>query len=248
MTKRIPVPRKDLAILQQENNSICPFCRNKDVGHFQAHHINENRSNNNIENLILVCPLCHSKIHKNDISRAEVLEVKSRLQYKNTIECTRISIDTDNCSWTKYNESENVFFFERSDKNLFPIFSFSMINHSDKTILLNEIQLKAKHLPVGISGIPEVSILKSIAKYQMQLPEENEITSLVLPNEIEIPPQRAFKFEVEVFQSWNNESQPIKDRKILYFTLAFNGTTIQIPYIYLNCKNEDEKSIITILQ
>lgn len=77
--KRIPKESKVRAELQKEINSSCPFCNNDDVGHFEIHHIDENPSNNEIRNLILLCPLCHSKITKGDISNFEVLKRKFEL-------------------------------------------------------------------------------------------------------------------------------------------------------------------------
>jgi hypothetical protein len=80
---KIPKENKVRAILQQEINSVCPFCDNSDVGHFQIHHIDENPSNNEIINLLLVCPTCHSKITKGDISEEVVKHKKEELMKNN---------------------------------------------------------------------------------------------------------------------------------------------------------------------
>ncbi len=76
---RIPQVNKIRAELQKEIGSKCPFCDNTDVGHFEIHHIDENPSNNDNGNLILLCPICHSKITKSDISQAEVFKKKIEL-------------------------------------------------------------------------------------------------------------------------------------------------------------------------
>lgn len=76
---RIPKENKIRAELQKEINSLCPFCISTEVGHFQIHHIDDNPSNNEILNLILVCPTCHSKITKGDYSPMEVLQKKITL-------------------------------------------------------------------------------------------------------------------------------------------------------------------------
>ena len=52
---KIPQENKVRADLQKEIGSICPFCDSEDVGHFQIHHINENPSDNEIVNLLLLC-------------------------------------------------------------------------------------------------------------------------------------------------------------------------------------------------
>lgn len=76
---KIPQENKVRADLQKEIGSICPFCDSEDVGHFQIHHINENPSDNEIVNLLLLCPTCHSKITKGDITQTQVLQAKIKL-------------------------------------------------------------------------------------------------------------------------------------------------------------------------
>jgi hypothetical protein len=52
--------------LQQEIGSRCPFCHSEDVSHFEIHHIDEDRTHHDIENLLLLCSLCHSKFTKKE--------------------------------------------------------------------------------------------------------------------------------------------------------------------------------------
>jgi hypothetical protein len=83
MTKKtrtaIPQANKIRAELQKEVGSTCPFCDSQEVGHFEIHHIDDNPSNNDILNLILICPTCHSKITKGDIAPIDVKERKIKL-------------------------------------------------------------------------------------------------------------------------------------------------------------------------
>ncbi|ACU07548.1 HNH nuclease [Flavobacteriaceae bacterium 3519-10] len=77
-------PRKTISykirsILQKEIKSVCPFCYNEDVEHFHVHHIDENPANNKIDNLLMLCPNCHSKITKGDIKYEEVITMKRNL-------------------------------------------------------------------------------------------------------------------------------------------------------------------------
>lgn len=81
--KRKAIPSKTKALLQKEINSSCPFCSNDDVGHFQIHHIDENPENNDLNNLLMLCPTCHSKITKGDISKEKVKELKISLSLRN---------------------------------------------------------------------------------------------------------------------------------------------------------------------
>jgi hypothetical protein len=75
---RKAVPNKTRALLQKEISSKCPFCNNGDVGCFEVHHMDKNPGNNNPENLLMVCPLCHAKITNGDISYDEVLTKKNK--------------------------------------------------------------------------------------------------------------------------------------------------------------------------
>lgn len=77
---RKSIPNKIKMLLQKEIFSQCPFCGNEDVDHFEIHHIDENPENSNINNLLMICPLCHSKITKGDILQKEVIEKKQFLQ------------------------------------------------------------------------------------------------------------------------------------------------------------------------
>lgn len=79
-SNRKSIPYKTKALLQKEISSKCPFCGNNDVDHFQIHHIDENAENNLIENLLMLCPTCHSKITKGDISIREVIRCKEELE------------------------------------------------------------------------------------------------------------------------------------------------------------------------
>lgn len=46
----------------------CYYCNySKFIDVLQVHHLDENRNNNSLENLRIVCPTCHSEVHKNYI-------------------------------------------------------------------------------------------------------------------------------------------------------------------------------------
>jgi len=141
----------------------------------------------------------------------------------------------------------------RGDNNMvdlspLPIINFSFINHSKRTLLLKEIQLKAKHLPKGISGFSKPVILKSIAKYNIKLSDGDEITSFRLIDEIQVPSGQAFKFQVQLFEIFNNECCLVQGRKVLFFSFIFNNNiSINAQRIFLNCTSENEKMNIYIL-
>ena len=76
---RKSIPVRVRAALQQEIGSVCPFCENSDVEHFEVHHVDEDHGNDDRANLLMLCPLCHSKITKGDISMDEVKHRKREL-------------------------------------------------------------------------------------------------------------------------------------------------------------------------
>ena len=76
---RKTIPARIRAALQKEIVSSCPFCENTEVEHFEVHHIDEDHGNNDRANLLMLCPLCHSKITKGDITVDEVILRKQEL-------------------------------------------------------------------------------------------------------------------------------------------------------------------------
>ncbi|MDF2188726.1 TonB family protein [Paraflavitalea sp. CAU 1676] len=77
--KRKSIPYKIKVRLLKEVENHCPFCRNEDTEHLEFHHIDENKENSVFANLLAVCPTCHSKISKNDISMEQVVRLKEML-------------------------------------------------------------------------------------------------------------------------------------------------------------------------
>ena len=65
--------------LYQEADNRCPFCGIEDVAVLEIHHIDEDPSNNETENLIVVCGNCHSRITRGEISPADVHTKKMEL-------------------------------------------------------------------------------------------------------------------------------------------------------------------------
>lgn len=78
---RKKLPPKLLKALQQEVNSSCPFCNEENVNTFEFHHIIalSKGGTDEIDNLILVCCNCHSKIERGDIGILDVLKKKLTL-------------------------------------------------------------------------------------------------------------------------------------------------------------------------
>ena len=83
-TAKRPKQRKSVSALAskklyQEADNRCPFCGVADVAVLETHHINGDPSNTKIENLIVICGKCHSKITCGEISPADVHAKKVEL-------------------------------------------------------------------------------------------------------------------------------------------------------------------------
>jgi len=66
----------------QEAASCCSFCNEADVAALEIHHMDDNPGNNVLENLLLVCSSCHSKITHGTISTADMLMQKRIIQFQ----------------------------------------------------------------------------------------------------------------------------------------------------------------------
>ena len=69
------------ALLQKEIDSCCPFCGSHEVDTFEVHHMNDNPADDRLDNEIMVCPTCHSKITAGTIPRNDVYRKKYELVY-----------------------------------------------------------------------------------------------------------------------------------------------------------------------
>ena len=65
--------------LFQEADHHCAFCPETVVESLQIHHIDEDRSNNDFKNLIMVCASCHTKITGGVIVETDVRLKKYQL-------------------------------------------------------------------------------------------------------------------------------------------------------------------------
>lgn len=76
---RLKIPKVLEKRVFQEASSRCPFCFEAEVASLEIHHIDGNPSNNVLENLLLVCVSCHSKITAGVITASEVRDMKAHL-------------------------------------------------------------------------------------------------------------------------------------------------------------------------
>ncbi len=78
--KRIAIPKQTEKRAFQEVGSACAFCRESEIASLQVHHIDGDPSNNDLENLIVVCSNCHGKITEGVTSQADVMMQKRMVQ------------------------------------------------------------------------------------------------------------------------------------------------------------------------
>lgn len=79
MKSRKKPSQRARALLQKEISSQCPFCISQEVDTFEVHHLNEIPDDDRLENEIMICPTCHTKIHAGTIPRNEVYIKKFKL-------------------------------------------------------------------------------------------------------------------------------------------------------------------------
>ncbi len=54
-----------IELVRRRDHNRCAACGCADVAILEVHHKDRDRQNNNLDNLILLCPNCHTKLHRN---------------------------------------------------------------------------------------------------------------------------------------------------------------------------------------
>lgn len=241
--RRIPQEHRVRAILQQEIGSACPICQGLDVGHFHIHHIDEDPGNNELLNLLLVCPTCHSKITKGEIEQQEVRYIKRNVRSINRgIEVASMAIDSIRCSWAPDRVAPYAFFKVESRRCPFPILSLTCINHTQSIVVFTAIHLKAKYLSAGLSGLPHPEVVRSVASYTLPIPIASDGQWFALNDPIGIPSQHPFKFDIALYEIEGNQTSVPTEPMMLHVTLQFNALAVEVSPIFLNCRTEKMES------
>lgn len=242
---RKTIPYKIKALLQKEINSKCPFCDNKDVGHFQIHHIDENPSNNEFDNLLMLCPICHSKITKKEMTTKDVRSIKNGLlMITEKIEFINVFIDEILYNWQSDKKNDYVFYSKFNENSISPhlVLNWSFVNHLKKTIVLKTIIYSGKHLPSGLSGPVTSSVITSLIKYKIPLKLNGEEQKQNFTQQIQVPENQGFQFQTEFFNKFDDLIYSLNGRFYLDIIFEFsNNLKIKIPRLYFNCKSENEK-------
>lgn len=80
--KRSKISTMTVKQVFQEAASCCSFCNESNVAALEIHHLDEDPNNNVLENLLLVCSTCHSKITHGAISPADATLQKRIIQFQ----------------------------------------------------------------------------------------------------------------------------------------------------------------------
>lgn len=65
----------------QQVESKCAFCTEREIASLQVHHIDWDPSHNVLENLLVVCANCHTKVTRGVISEADVIAKKRQVEW-----------------------------------------------------------------------------------------------------------------------------------------------------------------------
>lgn len=242
--KRKHIPEKTRRLLQKEINSTCPFCENKDVGHFQVHHIDEVPSNNSPNNLLMLCANCHSKITKGDISQMEVQNVKIMLpNIKEGIEFVSVVPDSKNSIWETSDDDIRIFYsVSDSPVKEHLILTWSFINNTTSTIILKGLSYSATKLPSGLMGTAIPSILRPLAIYNIPIIFNRGIKHEHLSPQIQIPEGHGFQIQTAHYSEYENNIYALTGRFYIDFTFEFSSNIkIEIPRLFFNGSSEKEK-------
>jgi hypothetical protein len=73
----------------QQAGAVCAFCPEHEIASLQVHHIDGDPSNNILDNLLVVCATCHTKITGYVISEADVRAKKREVEWLHTQRANR---------------------------------------------------------------------------------------------------------------------------------------------------------------
>tara|TARA_Y100000815_G_C13006087_1_gene373690 strand:+ start:80 stop:421 length:342 start_codon:yes stop_codon:yes gene_type:complete len=106
------------------------------------------------------------------------------------------------------------------------------------------VSLTVKQLPIGLAGphIPLPNILRPIIKYKIKMPSDRQTKMIELHDQIEVPKERAFKFQIELYDESMERFKPPFSKYAIYFEFLFNnGIKYKIPMILLNSSSYYEE-------
>ena len=89
--KRLTLSKTTEKRVFQQAGSICGFCPEHEIASLQVHHLDGDPSNNELDNLLVVCATCHTKITGGLISEADARAKKREVEWLHGQRATRQS-------------------------------------------------------------------------------------------------------------------------------------------------------------
>mgnify|MGYP001618077434 CR=1 FL=1 len=62
-------------LLKSAHKQVCKLCGEKDIRVLAAHHIDEDRRNNKINNLVWLCQNCHQLVHHDNVEKLRLAKL-----------------------------------------------------------------------------------------------------------------------------------------------------------------------------
>jgi len=79
--KRVAIPKATEKRIFQQFTSRCGFCMEAEIASLQVHHIDEDPSNNSLDNLFVICGSCHGKVTGGVITETDVRLRKRQIEW-----------------------------------------------------------------------------------------------------------------------------------------------------------------------
>ncbi|MBV7439844.1 hypothetical protein KRX57_00245 [Weeksellaceae bacterium TAE3-ERU29] len=164
-----------------------------------------------------------------------------------SIELARIEV-LNKSIYQKSKTHERLYEFKNiKNKNQLPIFDFSFINNSDKTILLNSIECFCEMLPVARAGFaPKPNgILKPTKKFLIDFNfnlsltnDKPDIQYIEIENPIYVYPNSPLRIQIQ-------NKKPLINFYKIYFIFRFNDIDIKTPELFFNSHQTYSGKIVT---
>lgn len=195
LVARSKIPQRTESLLMFDNEHTCCICneKGKDV---QIHHIDGNHNNNNVENLVVLCLDCHSKVTGNrglgkKFSELEVRQYKKNWEFRvkkkrGLILKSRVKPSATDNQLTNFELRKNVYELTATRsltrvKEILEVLTLYYI-YEDKTSYI--LTLLHNFTPLLCAGKKGILISQAITHYFGHLPgpEYNKITKKDIKN------------------------------------------------------------------
>ena len=149
------------------------FCPSEDVDTFEVHHLNGQPDNNDLLNLLLVCPTCHTKITSGEITINDTYRKKQSLMEAKTTKAEQASpsISISNVSGTTIIGNNNTIITKRAKtirQKTYPDGSIGADNNK-ANYLSYLVDKYAEYAAWGHQGVKAYYIMPSMLKKHFKL-------------------------------------------------------------------------------